>query len=210
MIDSHYHYDHAHGNQIFGPEVQVIGHENARKRMLGNVLEQYTDLTDIEPVPARVAALRERIGKEPDPQQKATLERQVRDSAVVFRPWPHRHRHRRLPAEYIQAFQRYLRDLLTRLPTLTNWQIKDVTPQAWAKSQNGPPPQSRVVIVNVVAVGLRHLQLDQAKPKTHGALHHAHELHVQIDCGPAKAVSISLSREEWYSLFAAARGAPMP
>jgi transposase len=28
----------------------------------------------------------------------------------------------------------YLRDLLTRLPMLTNWQIKDVTPQAWAKA----------------------------------------------------------------------------
>ena len=29
----------------------------------------------------------------------------------------------------------YLRDLLTRLPTLTNWQIKGVTPQAWAKAK---------------------------------------------------------------------------
>jgi hypothetical protein len=28
----------------------------------------------------------------------------------------------------------YLRDLLTRLPTLTNWQIKEVTPQAWVKA----------------------------------------------------------------------------
>jgi transposase len=27
----------------------------------------------------------------------------------------------------------YLRDVLTRLPHLTNWQIKDITPQAWAK-----------------------------------------------------------------------------
>lgn len=29
----------------------------------------------------------------------------------------------------------YLRDVLTRLPTMTNWQIKDITPQAWAKSR---------------------------------------------------------------------------
>jgi cyclase len=84
VIDSHYHYDHAHGNQIFGPEVQVIGHENTRKRMLTNVLEQYTFLTSIEPVPARVAALRERIGKEADPQQKATLERQVANSLAYL------------------------------------------------------------------------------------------------------------------------------
>jgi hypothetical protein len=29
--------------------------------------------------------------------------------------------------------QSYLRDVLTRLPTLTNRQIKEVTPEAWAK-----------------------------------------------------------------------------
>jgi transposase len=32
--------------------------------------------------------------------------------------------------------QSYLRDVLTRLPTLTNWQIKDVTPEAWAKARH--------------------------------------------------------------------------
>jgi hypothetical protein len=31
--------------------------------------------------------------------------------------------------------QSYLREILTRLPTLTTRQIKDVTPKAWAKSQ---------------------------------------------------------------------------
>ncbi|MCI0350201.1 MAG: IS66 family transposase [Acidobacteriales bacterium] len=29
----------------------------------------------------------------------------------------------------------YLRDVLTRLPQMTNWQIKEVTPEAWAKAQ---------------------------------------------------------------------------
>ena len=31
----------------------------------------------------------------------------------------------------------YLRDVLSRLPQLTNWQIKDITPKAWAKSKTG-------------------------------------------------------------------------
>jgi len=31
--------------------------------------------------------------------------------------------------------QTYLREVLTRLPTLTNKQIKDVTPATWAKAQ---------------------------------------------------------------------------
>lgn len=32
----------------------------------------------------------------------------------------------------------YLRDVLTRLPHMTNWQIKDVTPEAWAKQKAAP------------------------------------------------------------------------
>jgi hypothetical protein len=28
--------------------------------------------------------------------------------------------------------------VLPRLPTMTNWQIKDITPEAWAKSQWHP------------------------------------------------------------------------
>src|SRR6185503_20822215 len=27
VVNSHYHFDHSHGNQIYGPEVQIIGHE---------------------------------------------------------------------------------------------------------------------------------------------------------------------------------------
>ena len=80
VVDSHYHYDHAHGNQVFMKDAQVIGHDNTRKRMLTNVLEQYTYLTSVEPVPARVAGLRERIAQEKDPQQKAAMERQVANS----------------------------------------------------------------------------------------------------------------------------------
>ena len=29
----------------------------------------------------------------------------------------------------------YFRDVLTRLPYMTNWQIKDVTPKPWAAAQ---------------------------------------------------------------------------
>jgi hypothetical protein len=28
----------------------------------------------------------------------------------------------------------YLRDVLTRLPSMTNWQVKQVTPEAWSKT----------------------------------------------------------------------------
>jgi cyclase len=84
VVDSHYHYDHAHGNQVFMHDAQVIGHDNTRRRMLGNVLEQFTYLRSVQQVPAQVEALKERIAKETDPQQKAALERQVANSLAYL------------------------------------------------------------------------------------------------------------------------------
>jgi len=84
VVDSHYHYDHAFGNQIFTPDVQVIGHDNTRRRMLTNVMEQYTYLNSVQPVPARVESLKQRIAQEKDPEQKAALERQVANSLAYL------------------------------------------------------------------------------------------------------------------------------
>jgi len=84
VVDSHYHYDHAFGNQIFGPDVQVIGHDNTRRRLLTNVMEQYTFLNSVKPVPARVEALKQRIAQETDAQQKAALEQQVANSLAYL------------------------------------------------------------------------------------------------------------------------------
>jgi hypothetical protein len=35
----------------------------------------------------------------------------------------------------------YLRDVFTRLPSMTNWQVKDITPSAWAAANQHPPLQ---------------------------------------------------------------------
>jgi transposase len=32
----------------------------------------------------------------------------------------------------------YLCDVLNRLPSMTNWQIKEITPKAWAKARKQP------------------------------------------------------------------------
>ena len=34
VVNSHYHFDHSHGNQIYGPEVQIIGHDFTRAQMV--------------------------------------------------------------------------------------------------------------------------------------------------------------------------------
>lgn len=80
VVDSHYHYDHLFGNQVFAPDVQIIGHDHTRERLKVNTLEQYTFLTSIRPIAGRVETLRQRIAQEKDPQQKAALERQVQNS----------------------------------------------------------------------------------------------------------------------------------
>jgi len=36
----------------------------------------------------------------------------------------------------------YLRDILTRLPSATNWQIADLTPEAWAREHQPPQRQA--------------------------------------------------------------------
>ncbi len=41
LINSHFHYDHAHGNQIFDG-IPIIGHEYTRMKMAGAPLEEHT------------------------------------------------------------------------------------------------------------------------------------------------------------------------
>jgi glyoxylase-like metal-dependent hydrolase (beta-lactamase superfamily II) len=82
VIDSHFHYDHLFGNQIFGPDVQIIGHDHTVERLKANTLEQYTFQTSLRPIPQRLQQLRQRIAQEKDPQQRATLEQQVKNSVA--------------------------------------------------------------------------------------------------------------------------------
>ena len=41
VVNTHFHFDHAHGNQVFGP-VQIVGHEHTRMRMAGTPHEEPT------------------------------------------------------------------------------------------------------------------------------------------------------------------------
>ena len=80
QINTHYHYDHTDGNQIFGPEVEIIGHETARRDILSlKVLERdpYENFAQVR-VPARIATLKKQIATERDATALATLETQLR------------------------------------------------------------------------------------------------------------------------------------
>ena len=78
LVNSHYHFDHAHGNQVFPAGVDIIGHEYTREKLLGNVLEENTFRSFAAAVPGQIAELKALAAQEDDPKLKAALEEQVR------------------------------------------------------------------------------------------------------------------------------------
>jgi len=76
LVNSHYHFDHAHGNQAFPEGIEIVGHEFTRKKLngeLGNVLEESTFMSFSDPVPSTVANLQRQAAAESDPARKAEL-----------------------------------------------------------------------------------------------------------------------------------------
>ena len=81
LVNSHYHFDHAHGNQSFPPGIEIIGHEFTRAKLsgtLGNVLDESTFRSFSDPVPSLVATLGEQIASESDLAKKAELQERLR------------------------------------------------------------------------------------------------------------------------------------
>ena len=77
VFNSHYHFDHAHGNQIFGDDVEIIGHEFVRSMLLTDVLDQRTNRSFTAGIPAQVEALRARVAGTSDVAERQRLEAQL-------------------------------------------------------------------------------------------------------------------------------------
>jgi glyoxylase-like metal-dependent hydrolase (beta-lactamase superfamily II) len=77
VVNTHWHWDHAHGNEVFGPEVEIIGHEYTRQRLAagdstrGRSWDQF-----FGGLPGRIDELSARIAKAADAGERATLEAQ--------------------------------------------------------------------------------------------------------------------------------------
>ncbi len=78
VFNSHYHFDHSHGNQIFGDDVEIIGHEYIRKMHLTNVLKQRTNRAFTEVLPGQIDAAKQRIAKTTDAKERTQLETNLR------------------------------------------------------------------------------------------------------------------------------------
>jgi glyoxylase-like metal-dependent hydrolase (beta-lactamase superfamily II) len=77
VINTHFHFDHAHGNQIFAPNVQIIGHEFTRRMLLSNSIGMPLYQNYFTGMPGQIDGLKKRIASETDPAAKAKLQTQL-------------------------------------------------------------------------------------------------------------------------------------
>jgi cyclase len=77
VINTHFHFDHAHGNQIFEPNVQIIGHEFTRRMLLSNSIGMPLYQGYVSAIPGQIETLRKRIASEAEAPAKAKLEAQL-------------------------------------------------------------------------------------------------------------------------------------
>ncbi len=77
LVNTHYHFDHAHGNQVFPEDVAIIGHEFTREMLMSDVLEQGTYLNFSGAIPDQIAAMKEEAGEMEDGEAKEALMDQI-------------------------------------------------------------------------------------------------------------------------------------
>ena len=77
VVNTHYHFDHAHGNQIYPPDVHVIGHEVTREMLEDGGSMGRSFQTFVGGLPDQVAALEERVAATGDEEERAGLEGQL-------------------------------------------------------------------------------------------------------------------------------------
>jgi cyclase len=78
VVNTHFHFDHTDGNSIFGPEVQIIGHEYVRHAIADlDVLHREPFKSALANMPIQVDALKKQIGEEKDPAKRAELQKQL-------------------------------------------------------------------------------------------------------------------------------------
>jgi cyclase len=77
VINTHFHFDHAHGNQIFDPAVQIIGHEFTRRMLLNNSIGMPLYQNYLTGLPTQIDGLKKQIASATDPAAKAKLQAQL-------------------------------------------------------------------------------------------------------------------------------------
>ena len=78
VVNSHFHFDHSHGNQVYGPEVSIIGHEFARAQMAaGKSRDSRAHDFFVGGVPTTIKNLEGRLAAAKDEKERATIQAQL-------------------------------------------------------------------------------------------------------------------------------------
>jgi len=77
VINTHFHFDHAHGNQIFDPTVQIIGHEFTRRMLLNNSIGMPLYQNYLTGMPTQIEGIKKQIASATDPAAKTKLQTQL-------------------------------------------------------------------------------------------------------------------------------------
>ena len=86
VVNTHFHYDHTDGNQVYAGKADIIAHDYVKYAIekLDVLHREPFQTSQLANVPARIETLKKRIAEEKNAQQKATLERQL---AVAQQGW---------------------------------------------------------------------------------------------------------------------------
>ena len=79
VINTHFHFDHAHGNQIFAPDVQIIGHEFTRRALLDEPMSKplYQSFYNFKTLETQIENLKKRVVSEPNEAARNKLQTQL-------------------------------------------------------------------------------------------------------------------------------------
>lgn len=78
VVNSHFHFDHSHGNQVYGPEVSIIGHEFARAQMVaGKSVDSRAHAFFVGGVPVAIENLEARLAAAKDDKERVMLQAQL-------------------------------------------------------------------------------------------------------------------------------------
>lgn len=62
LVNTHFHFDHVHGNQAFGPDVEIIGHEFTYEKLAGGGTTSGRAWdTFIKPIPDQIAGMEKQL-----------------------------------------------------------------------------------------------------------------------------------------------------
>jgi cyclase len=78
VVNTHFHYDHTDGNSVFGPEVEIIGHEFVRHAIADlDVVHREPFKNAISNMPIQIESFKKQLAAAKDPGERTTLEKQI-------------------------------------------------------------------------------------------------------------------------------------